>query len=133
AAARGVEPFDGGGVRDTIVASYRRLLERKRVVYRRASVDDPGRRVKRAVDVILSGAGLAVLAPAIATIAIAIRVQDGRPVLFRQARTGLNGRTFRLVKFRTMREDDTPGGATSSDDARVTPLGRILRRYRLDE
>jgi len=83
--------------------------------------------LKRALDVVLSAAGLLVLALPMAAIAVAIRVQMGSPVLFRQVRPGLHGTPFTLVKFRTMRT----GGGTDAD--RLTRLGRFLRSTSLDE
>jgi lipopolysaccharide/colanic/teichoic acid biosynthesis glycosyltransferase len=84
-------------------------------------------RAKRALDVVGATAGLVVGAVPMALIAVSIRLTMGGPVLFRQARPGLGGRPFELVKFRTMR--DGPG-----DDAdRLTRLGRALRPTSLDE
>jgi lipopolysaccharide/colanic/teichoic acid biosynthesis glycosyltransferase len=89
--------------------------------------------VKRAIDLVGSGIGLALLAPVLAGIALAIRVVDGPPVVFRQVRPGLGGVPFRIVKFRTMRSL-RPGEVEShSDDVRVTRLGRLLRVTSLDE
>lgn len=84
-------------------------------------------RAKRAVDVVGAAVGLLVAALPMAVIAVAIRLRMGSPVLFRQARPGLDGRPFTLTKFRTM---DT---GTGDDAARLTPLGRFLRSTSLDE
>lgn len=66
--------------------------------------------------------------------ALAIRIVDGGPVLFRQTRIGLGGRPFTMLKFRTMRSDtDETRLYTVPNDSRVTRLGRFLRRYRIDE
>src|SRR5690606_12281741 len=82
---------------------------------------------KRGADVVVAGCLLVLAALPIAMIAAAIRVSMGPPILFRQARPGLNGEPFTLIKFRTMR--DGPG-----DDAeRITRLGRFLRSTSLDE
>ncbi len=80
---------------------------------------------------------LAVVAAAVDGLtALAIRLDSGRPVLYRQERVGENGRTFTLCKFRSMRIDAEQGGtpvwATDGDD-RVTPVGRFIRTTRLDE
>lgn len=74
-------------------------------------------------------------APLMALIALAILVSDGPPVLYRQERVGLVGRPFMLYKFRSMRKDAEKEGAVwaASSDERVTPIGRFLRKYRLDE
>jgi len=76
------------------------------------------------------------LAPLMALIALAIRLDSGGPVFFVQARFGFNNNAIRVVKFRTMRVEETdPTGAarTKPDDPRVTRVGRILRRFSLDE
>jgi len=66
--------------------------------------------------------------------AIAIRLFDGGPILFRQTRVGLGGRPFTVLKFRTMYSDhDQSGHFTKPNDPRITPLGKFLRRYRIDE
>ena len=76
--------------------------------------------------------------PVLAGCAIAIRIVDGGPVLFRQKRVGRGGREFEVVKFRTMRigsveSGDRQSAITNDQDARITPLGSFLRRSRLDE
>jgi lipopolysaccharide/colanic/teichoic acid biosynthesis glycosyltransferase len=87
-------------------------------------------RVKRALDVGLSALGLVLSAPVQAVVAAVVLVAHGRPVLFRQARPGLHGEVFELVKFRTMRHrDDTH--VTDAD--RLTRVGRLLRSTSLDE
>jgi lipopolysaccharide/colanic/teichoic acid biosynthesis glycosyltransferase len=94
------------------------------------------RRLKRAIDVVGAGAALAVAAPVLAVTAAAVAANLGRPVLFRQQRPGKDGQPFGLVKFRTMRP--APSGvvgaaAVASDGDRLTPLGRRLRAWSLDE
>ena len=74
-----------------------------------------------------------VLLPAIALIALLIAGSLGRPIFFRQVRSGQNGRPFELVKFRTMREPRCEAERLSTDAERLTRLGRFLRRTRLDE
>lgn len=86
-------------------------------------------RVKRAIDVAVSGVGLVLVAPVMGAVAIAVRRDLGSPVLFRQIRPGKNGRLFELVKFRTMRQQIADEG----DVDRITPLGRWLRSTSLDE
>ncbi len=88
---------------------------------------------KRALDVVASGALLAVLSPVFAAIAVAIRATMGRPVLFAQLRPGLDGRLFRIYKFRTMTDRRGPDGEPLPDGERLTPFGRWLRRKSLDE
>ena len=76
---------------------------------------------------------LIVCMPLIATVALAVLVFLGRPVLFRQDRSGLGGRTFRLVKFRSMNDHRDATGALLPDHQRMPPFGALLRRSRLDE
>ncbi|MFN8123239.1 MAG: sugar transferase [Thermoleophilia bacterium] len=92
-----------------------------------------GGAAKRAIDVVLSGALLLLAAPVIAVLAVMVR-RDGGPAFFVQERTGRFGRPFRMYKLRSMAPvpDDAPRWATR-DDARITPVGAILRRTHLDE
>jgi lipopolysaccharide/colanic/teichoic acid biosynthesis glycosyltransferase len=101
---------------------------------------------KRAADLLLAGLGLLVTAPLFALIALAVTIQDGGPVLFRQVRLGRNGQPFTILKFRSMVTDaeDLKAGLITgnegadhlfklADDPRVTRVGRVLRRWSLDE
>ena len=89
--------------------------------------------MKRALDLALAGLGLVLTAPLQLAVGAAIRLGMGSPVLFVQERAGLGGRSFRLYKFRTMRQATRPGLEVESDAERLTPLGRWLRRWSLDE
>ncbi len=91
--------------------------------------------LKRAFDVIVASTALLVLLPLLLLIAGAVLVDSGRPVLFRQTRIGQGGRRFQMLKFRTMVRDAEALGANVSPhgDLRVTRLGRLLRRWYLDE
>ena len=109
------------------------------------------RRFKRLTDLVVSGAALVVLAPLLAVIALAIKLDSPGPVLFRQRRIGAGGRAFSIMKFRTMSVDaeaqkrglahlnkhatESEGGRMFKipGDPRVTRVGRFLRRYSLDE
>jgi lipopolysaccharide/colanic/teichoic acid biosynthesis glycosyltransferase len=88
---------------------------------------------KRGFDVVAAAAGLVVLAPIIIALAAFVRVAMGRPIFFAQIRPGKGGRLFTLYKFRTMSEAIDVDGAPLPDSERVTPVGRFLRRYSLDE
>jgi sugar transferase EpsL len=87
---------------------------------------------KRFIDIIIAVLGLAVLSPLLAAIAIAVRINMGSPVLFRQPRPGINGRIFLICKFRTMK-DEYKNGHLKPDKERLTPLGFFLRKFSLDE
>lgn len=124
----------------------------------REPLSDPQRFVKRAMDLLIAGVSLAVLAPAWAVIAMLIRADSRGPILFRQERVGMDGRIFLCYKFRTMAADAAPdihreayekniGGDPSANagdpavpvygkvknDPRITRFGRSLRRSSLDE
>jgi lipopolysaccharide/colanic/teichoic acid biosynthesis glycosyltransferase len=86
---------------------------------------------KRCFDFVLALIGLVVLAPVLLAVALVVRLAMGSPVCFRQLRPGRGGRTFTLVKFRTMTM--TGGRPGESDAARLTTLGRFLRSSSLDE
>jgi len=91
---------------------------------------------KRLFDIVVSGALLVVFAPVLGAIALAIRLRDGAPTLYVQDRMGLDGRVFRMLKFRTMvhdAESDGPVWAPRSQDPRTTSIGGFLRRSGLDE
>ncbi len=89
--------------------------------------------LRRAIDVIAAGAGLVAAAPVMAFLFAAVRMTMGAPAFFIQERAGRNRRPFRMVKFRTMTDARDADGRLLSDAERVTPLGRFLRRSRLDE
>jgi Undecaprenyl-phosphate glucose phosphotransferase len=94
------------------------------------------RLLKRVFDLVLGTAALVGTAPVLLCIAVALRVLQGGPVLYRQERMGLDGQRFRMLKFRTMRQDaeDASGPVwTQPDDPRRTRLGAWLRRSSLDE
>ena len=116
------------------------------LLYQKARPDRPALLLKALLDRVLAAAGLAVLAPLMVVIAILVRFTSRGPALFVQERAGLNGRAFRMLKFRTMRADAESDRAALLDanemdgpvfkianDPRVTPLGRFLRRTSLDE
>ena len=92
-----------------------------------------GLAVKRALDVAAAATGLLVLSPVLAWITLAVAARQGRPVLFRQERPGLNGEPFTICKFRTMRSPRRDEVWYLTDDERITRLGRFLRATSLDE
>jgi sugar transferase EpsL len=89
--------------------------------------------MKRAFDVAVSLVLLVVLAPVMAAIALLVRILHGSPVLFRQVRPGLHEKPFVLYKFRTMTDRRDESGNLLPDAERLTPFGRTLRRFSLDE
>ena len=89
--------------------------------------------VKRSMDLVLSSIGLVLVSPVVLLVTVATLVTMGPPVLFRQERPGRDGRTFRLLKFRTMTKRRDARGRPLPDEERLTRLGRLLRRTSLDE
>ena len=91
---------------------------------------------KRCLDVILSGCGIVILAPLMALIALAIKVDDPGPVFFRQKRVGIHKSHFHILKFRTMKMDtprDTPTHLLENPQKYITRVGGVLRKTSLDE
>jgi len=89
--------------------------------------------LKRAFDIVAALVGLIIASPVMLVISILIKLLMPGPVLFRQYRTGRNGKPFKMIKFRTMVINNDPNTTSVLGDRRVTPLGRFLRRYKLDE
>lgn len=102
----------------------------------RAAHRSPAWALKRFVDIVVAAAGLVVLSPVLALVALAVWLDGRDGVLFRQERVGVDQRPFTMLKFRTMRPASEREAATTwdiSDDRRLRPLGRFLRRTSLDE
>jgi len=94
------------------------------------------KRLKRAFDILASFVGLIVLSPLLGLVALVVRLTSPGPVFYASSRVGQGGRTFKMLKFRTMSHNsavDTATGWTQPNDPRVTNLGRWLRRSNLDE
>ena len=113
---------------------------------RASAIDNYQRMVKRVFDVLICAAGLIIAMPVMVLISLAILLEDGRPVFFLQKRVGENGRVFSMFKFRTMvknaeelranvEQTDADGNVIHKlrDDPRVTRVGKVLRRFSLDE
>ncbi|MEN3342811.1 MAG: hypothetical protein V7644_2215 [Actinomycetota bacterium] len=92
--------------------------------------------MNRAADVTVAGAALLLSSPVLGLAALAVKLADGGPVLYRQTRVGKDGADFELLKLRTMvvgAETQGAGFAVDRGDPRITPVGRVLRRLSLDE
>jgi lipopolysaccharide/colanic/teichoic acid biosynthesis glycosyltransferase len=92
--------------------------------------------MNRTLDVAAAGFGLAVASPVLALAALAVKLEGGGPILYRQRRVGLNGEEFELLKLRTMEvgaEQKGAGFAVAEGDPRITRVGRVLRRLSIDE
>ncbi|MDE6811760.1 MAG: sugar transferase [Muribaculaceae bacterium] len=99
------------------------------------SMSDSQINIKRVLDIFLSILALLILSPIMIGIAIAVKYTSKGPVIYRQERIGYRQKPFNILKFRTMRIDAESKGPqlACEDDPRITPVGRILRKYRLDE
>jgi lipopolysaccharide/colanic/teichoic acid biosynthesis glycosyltransferase len=91
--------------------------------------------IKRSIDLVAASVVLIVTSPILAVFAYRIKHFDGGPVLYAGRRVGKGGKTFNMYKFRTMvlNADKIGGSSTPDDDPRITPVGKFLRRYKLDE
>jgi lipopolysaccharide/colanic/teichoic acid biosynthesis glycosyltransferase len=129
-------------------SSRRRAMLRRVAMRAKLIVSELGPKVRRTFDVVLSALALAALTPLFIAVAIAIKIQDGGPILFKQERIGRGGKRFMLFKFRTMVHGadamKTALAAANPEamsgvrfkltkDPRVTRVGRILRRFSIDE
>lgn len=90
-------------------------------------------RVKRLLDLLAAALGLVVLSPIILMTAVVIRLSNGSPVFFRQGRSGMNGKRFAMLKFRTMNDARDASGLPLPDFERLTRVGRALRASSIDE
>jgi lipopolysaccharide/colanic/teichoic acid biosynthesis glycosyltransferase len=90
---------------------------------------------KRLMDIAVAGIALAVLSPVLLVLIVLVKLSSPGPVFYFGERVGRNGVPFRIAKFRSMvvGADRIGGSATANDDPRLTPIGRFLRRYKLDE
>ena len=89
--------------------------------------------MKRLFDFVTAAIGLIMLSPLLLIIAIMVCIKIGTPVLFKQRRPGLYGKTFQIYKYRTMMEKKDNKGNLLPDEMRLTPFGQFLRRTSLDE
>ena len=102
----------------------------------RSSMSDSGKNLKRAIDVMVSLAALIVLSPLYAIVSIIIKATSPGPIFYLQERVGLHNKPFNIIKFRSMVENAESSGKpqlTSDNDPRITPFGRFMRKYRIDE
>ena len=88
---------------------------------------------KRALDVLLAGLATVALSPLLAVVGLAIRLEDGSPVIYRQQRTGRRGEPFTILKFRSMPTNTAVATSATMATATITNVGRITRRTNIDE
>ena len=112
------------------------LFDTPLLLYRNTGLNFEQRFVKRTMDIVVSLLMLIITSPIFLCAAIAIKMYDGGPVFYRQARYTLNGKVFNIYKFRSMivdAEKDGKSQPATDHDPRITPVGRVLRATRLDE
>lgn len=89
--------------------------------------------IKRAFDLIVSALMLLVLSPVFALTALAIKIEDGGKVFYKQKRATYGGKVFYVIKFRSMREENSVNVSVTKDDNRITKVGKFIRKFRIDE
>ena len=102
----------------------------------RSSMSDSGKNIKRALDIIVSAIALIVLIPVYAAVGITIKLTSPGPIFYLQRRIGFHNKPFNIIKFRSMVQDAEAAGKpqlSSDNDPRITPFGRFMRKYRIDE
>jgi len=124
-------------ISDTIIRSATEihLFDTPLLLCRNYGLSIYQRAVKRFFDILISAIALILLSPLMLGIAAAIKIYDGGPVFYRQVRLTLNGKEFKILKFRSMIVNAEKAGAQLAGkyDPRITPVGHFIRRYRLDE
>lgn len=139
AVAKGIQVFMLPRIGDVIMSGARRIhmlhlpvMELHRYAPKREYLF-----VKRMFDILVSGIALIILAPLMIFVSIIIKLTDHGPVFYKQVRLTQNGREFGVLKFRSMRTDAEKDGvarlSTGAKDPRVTPIGRFMRKVRIDE
>lgn len=137
--ARGIEVLVIPRVGDVLMSSAHpiHMFHLPMLQIRRYDVTPEYLFVKRLMDIVISAVALVVLSPAMLAVAIAIKAYDGGPVFYSQIRLTKDGKTFKILKFRSMRVDAESDGvarlSTGENDDRITPIGKFIRKVRLDE
>jgi len=119
----------------TGAAQINTLSQNPYICITKQHMSDAGICIKHTLDILLSVICLILLSPLFIIIAILVKISSKGPVIYKQERIGLYGKAFNILKFRTMYDHAEPSAPmlTSENDNRITPLGHILRKYRLDE
>lgn len=124
-------------ISDVLVTGSERihLFDTPLMVARNMGLTIDQRAAKRLLDIVISGLGIIATSPLMILIAVLIKAYDRGPVFYFQDRLTLNGKTFRICKFRSMCVDSEKNGArlASKHDSRITPVGKVLRNLHLDE
>lgn len=112
------------------------LLDRPMLICRRGELSILDEFIKRCFDVVLSAVALVVLSPVMLVVAALVKGYDKGPAFYKQTRLTKDGKTFELYKFRSMivnAEGDGVARLAKANDSRITPIGKVIRQYRLDE
>ncbi len=112
------------------------LLDRPMLICKKGELSLLDEFIKRCFDIFAAGFGLVVASPIMLVVAILIKLYDRGPVLYKQTRLTIHGNTFELYKFRSMivdAEGDGVARLAKENDDRITPIGKVIRRFRLDE
>ena len=137
--AKGIRGFFLPHIGDVIMqgAQHIQAFDTPVMMVRRKTLKPEYRVVKRGFDILFSAIGLIIASPIMLITAIAIKAYDGGPVFYKQVRLTRDEKKFRIIKFRSMRVDAEKDGvarlSTGENDDRITPVGRIVRKCRLDE
>jgi exopolysaccharide biosynthesis polyprenyl glycosylphosphotransferase len=137
-------PLDSGNLGYWLIPSAQEGIPF--LTFEKSSISIPWRFVKRAFDLLFASIFLLIFSPLLVLIAFLVLISSGWPIFYSQTRVGLNGKTFKFYKFRSMVKDADQRLSKvknvhkrdhvifkSKDDPRITPIGRILRKYSLDE
>jgi exopolysaccharide biosynthesis polyprenyl glycosylphosphotransferase len=137
-------PLDSGNLGYWLIPSAQEGIPF--LTFEKSSISIPWRFVKRAFDLLFASIFLLIFSPLLVLIAFLVLISSGWPIFYSQTRVGLNGKTFKFYKFRSMVKDADQRLSEvknvhkrdhvifkSKDDPRITPIGRILRKYSLDE
>lgn len=135
---KGIRTYTTPKISDILVrgATYINLFDSPLLLNRNGGLTLEQQLVKRGMDLALVGLATVALSPLMLAIAAAVKLCDGGPVLYTQDRLTIGGKVFRMHKFRSMRvnaEAETGAQLSAGEDDRITPVGRVIRRFRLDE
>jgi len=112
------------------------VLDRPMLVCRRGELSLLDEFIKRCFDIVVAGIAMVVLSPVMLMVAVLVKGYDKGPVFYKQTRLTIDGKTFELYKFRSMivnAESDGVARLAKANDSRITPIGKVIRQYRLDE
>ena len=120
--------------KNVLSKNERKILDNYKTLYNYSDTKSVQWKTKRALDVLFSIAGGILTAPLMAAAALAVKITSKGPIIFKQERIGRDGKTFIIYKFRTMKvNSDNEKSVQTPNDSRITKVGKILRKYSIDE